>query len=92
MAKARGHTVQINDIEMYDEEYGVGRPRVLLHGFGGCAQNWHPFTTEFSRHYRLLVVDLRGHGYSTNPGNEFTHWQAAHHGGQVLQSSIPILH
>jgi len=77
MANVCGHTVQIDDIDMYYEEYGVGKPLVLLHGFGGCAQNWHPFTTELSKHYRLFVVDLRGHGFSTNPTNEFTHRQAA---------------
>ena len=72
-----GHTVQINNIEMYYEEYGVGKPLVLLHGFGGCSQNWHPFISKLSEHHRLIVVDLRGHGYSTNPENKFTHREAA---------------
>jgi len=76
-ATARGHTIQINNIEMYYEEYGVGEPLVLLHGFGGCTQNWHPFITRLSERHRLIVVDLRGHGYSTNPENKFTHRQAA---------------
>ncbi len=73
----RGHTVQVNNIEMYYEEYGAGKPLVLLHGFGGCAQNWHPFTATLSERHRLIVVDMRGHGYSTNPDNKFTHQQAA---------------
>ena len=73
----RGHLVQINNIEMYYEEYGVGNPLVLLHGFGGCTQNWQPFTAELSERYRLIVVNLRGHGYSTNPENKFTHREAA---------------
>jgi len=73
----RGRTVQINDIEMYYEEYGVGEPLVLLHGFGGCAQNWHPFTAKLAERRRLIVVDLRGHGHSTNPKNTFTHREAA---------------
>jgi pimeloyl-ACP methyl ester carboxylesterase len=77
MTATRGKTVHLNDIEMYYEEYGAGKPLVLLHGFGGCGQNWHPFTAELSKRYRLLVVDLRGHGCSTNPKNEFTHRQAA---------------
>lgn len=72
-----GHTVHINNIEMYYEEYGVGKPLVLLHGFGGCVQNWHPFTARLSECHRLIVVDLRGHGYSTNPENKFTHREAA---------------
>ena len=74
---APGHTVQINNIEMYYEEYGFGKPLLLLHGFGGCSQNWHPFTARLSEHHRLIVVDLRGHGYSTNPENKFTHREAA---------------
>lgn len=55
----RGHAVQINNMEMYYEEYGVGKPLVLLHGFGGCAQNWHSFTAKLSECHRLIVVDLR---------------------------------
>jgi pimeloyl-ACP methyl ester carboxylesterase len=73
----QGQTIQISDIEMYYEEYGAGKPLVLLHGFGGCSQNWHPFIAELSEHHRLIVVDLRGHGHSTNPMNKFTHREAA---------------
>jgi pimeloyl-ACP methyl ester carboxylesterase len=76
-SRSNGNIVQINNIEMYYEEYGVGSPLVLLHGFGGCSQNWHPFTDELSERHRLIVIDLRGHGYSTNPDNKFTHREAA---------------
>jgi pimeloyl-ACP methyl ester carboxylesterase len=76
-ASLNGHIVQINNIEMHYEEYGVGKPLVLLHGFGGCTQNWHPFTAELAERHRLIVVDLRGHGHSTNPENKFTHREAA---------------
>jgi pimeloyl-ACP methyl ester carboxylesterase len=62
---------------MYYEEYGVGKPLVLLHGFGGSSQNWQPFTAKLSERHRLIVVDLRGHGHSTNPENKFTHREAA---------------
>jgi len=62
---------------MYYEEYGVGKPLVLLHGFGGSGQNWYPFKDKLSERYRLIVVDLRGHGHSTNPENQFTHRGAA---------------
>jgi len=72
-----GRVVQLNHMEMYYEEYGAGQPLVLLHGFGGCSQNWHPFIAELSKHHRLVLVDLRDHGYSTSPGNRFTHREAA---------------
>ena len=78
---APGQTVRINDVELYYEEYGVGEPLVLLHGFGGCIQNWHPFTAALSERRRVIAVDLRGHGHSTNPANVFTHRTAA---GDVL--------
>jgi pimeloyl-ACP methyl ester carboxylesterase len=64
-------------METYYEESGVGKPLLLLHGFGGCSQNWHPFTAKLAEHYRLILVDLRGHGYSSNPENTFTHREAA---------------
>jgi pimeloyl-ACP methyl ester carboxylesterase len=47
-----------------------------LHGFGGCVENWHPFTAKLSECHRVVVVDLRGHGHSTNPENNFTHREA----------------
>ena len=67
MTNHSGHIVQINDIEMYDEEYGFGKPLLLLHSFGGCSQNWYSFVTSLKAHCRLIAIDLRGHGYSTNP-------------------------
>ncbi len=77
LTTTRGHSVQIGNVEIYYEEYGIGKPLLLLHGFGGCTQNWHPFIDRLSDQYRLIVVDLRGHGYSTNPENKFTHREAA---------------
>lgn len=79
---AQGHYVKINSIELYYEEYGEGKPLVLLHGFGGSGKNWEEFAGGLWEHYRLIVVDLRGHGRSTNPSNVFTHREAA---GDVLQ-------
>jgi pimeloyl-ACP methyl ester carboxylesterase len=72
-----GQTVRVGDVELYYEERGAGEPLVLLHGFGGCGRNWNPFTAELAARHRLILVDLRGHGHSTNPAGTFTHRQAA---------------
>jgi pimeloyl-ACP methyl ester carboxylesterase len=72
-----GQSVEFGDMTMYYEECGTGKPLLLLHGFGGCSRNWQPFIPELSAHYRLIVVDMRGHGHSTNPSDLFTHRQAA---------------
>lgn len=72
-----GHLASVNGIQMYYEDYGQGSPLVLLHGFGGSSLDWKPFIADFSKHYRVIVPDLRGHGRSTNPMNQFTHRQSA---------------
>jgi pimeloyl-ACP methyl ester carboxylesterase len=73
-----GKTVEVNGIQMYYETHGEGEPLVLLHGFGGAGTAaWGPFLDDFSKSYRVIVPDLRGHGRSTNPAGEFTHRQSA---------------
>ena len=73
----RGQTVALDHLSLHYEDYGAGKPLVLLHGFGGGAANWHPFLDELAAHYRLLVVELPGHGSSHTPAHTFTHRQAA---------------
>ncbi|AQZ50483.1 alpha/beta fold hydrolase [Martelella mediterranea] len=73
----RGKIARLGDIDIYHEEHGAGAPLVLLHGFGGSVRNWYPFIEALSKRHRLILVDLRGHGHSTNPVAAFTHRDAA---------------
>lgn len=70
-------TVALDGIEMAYRDVGAGEPLVLLHGFGGCADDWEPFVETLSARYRLILPEQRGHGHSTNPGGRFTHRQSA---------------
>jgi len=71
-------SVHVNDIEMYYEMEGTGRPLLLLHGGGGCQENWiHAGCDQFARQYTLIKPDARGHGRSTNPSKTITHKQCA---------------
>jgi len=63
--------------EIYYQQYGSGTPLLLLHGYGGCIRNWQPFTGELAKRYRLVLVDLRGHGHSSSTEEPFTHRAAA---------------
>jgi pimeloyl-ACP methyl ester carboxylesterase len=74
---ATGKTLAINGMQCYYEEYGRGEPLLLLHGFSASGEVWAPFVPELAKSYRLIVPDLRGHGRSTNPSNQFTHRQSA---------------
>jgi pimeloyl-ACP methyl ester carboxylesterase len=75
--EAPGRTATLNGIEMYYEVSGQGEPLVLLHGFGGSGARWASLVPELAKNYRVIVPDLRGHGRSTNPANQFTHRQSA---------------
>ena len=51
-------------------ERGTGVPILFLHGGTGTGEvDWGVLAERLSRHYRTLVVDLRGHGLSPNEGH-----------------------
>ena len=74
-----GHMATVNGIEMYYEDYGQAQASalVLLHWFGVSGEIWRPFVPELEKHYRVIIVDLRAHGRSNNPTNQFTIRQTA---------------
>lgn len=77
MSSVGGQVTPIDDFEMYYETRGDGEPLVLLHGGGGAGTNWRLIFEQPPRGYRLIVPDLRGHGRSTNPSDNFTFRQSA---------------
>ena len=56
-----------NDIDLYYEITGQGDPLVLIHGLGSSTQDWAFQVEEFSKHYRVITFDVRGHGQSDKP-------------------------
>jgi len=67
----------LNGVQLYFETHGSGEPLLLLHGFGGCSQDWSPLVADWSGHFQLIIPDLRGHGRSSNPAKVFRHQDAA---------------
>jgi pimeloyl-ACP methyl ester carboxylesterase len=76
-SSTQGQTIHVNGMQMYFETCVEGEPLVLLHGGGGVGANWRLIFRETPEGFRLIVPDLRGHGSSTNPSNEFTFRQSA---------------
>ncbi|MBL7204202.1 MAG: alpha/beta fold hydrolase [Desulfobacteraceae bacterium] len=64
--------VHVNDIEMYYEIRGQGVPLVLIHGLGSSARDWEAQVPEFAQAYRVVTVDLRGHGRSDAPQGPYS--------------------
>jgi len=60
--KSAGRFVEITNAKIYFEEYGQGEPLFLLHGFLNTAENWKGFIEEYSKNFRVIVWDMRGHG------------------------------
>lgn len=60
--------VEIKDGRLYYESHGKGLPLVLIHGAWASHEWWRWQVPALSRHYRVLSLDVRGHGKS-NPLN-----------------------
>lgn len=49
---------------LHTETYGVGETVVLVHGWAMHSGIWRPFAQRLARNYRVISVDLPGHGLS----------------------------
>jgi pimeloyl-ACP methyl ester carboxylesterase len=54
----------INNINLYYEENGQGQPLLFIHGLGSSTQDWESQVAKFSKNYKVITFDLRGHGQS----------------------------
>jgi len=68
-----GKYALVNGINIYYEEYGTGEPLLLLHGNSESSQAFKMQIPEFSKHYRVIAVDTRGHGKSGYDGKRYNY-------------------
>ena len=62
----RPTTVTTDDgAELQVVEWGEGTPIVLVHGLSLDHRSWHYQYVDLADRYRMVGVDLRGHGHST---------------------------
>lgn len=54
--------VKVNDINMNYEVRGKGEPIIFIHGSGASWKMWKPQIDQFSEKYKMIMVDMRGHG------------------------------
>lgn len=54
--------------DIHFSDTGKGRVVVLLHGFLGSHEIWEQTISNLSKSYRVIAIDLPGHGGSDNFG------------------------
>ena len=53
------------------QDVGTGQPFVMIPGWSQTAAMWKYQIAEFSKKYRVLAIDMRGHGMSDKPDNGY---------------------
>jgi pimeloyl-ACP methyl ester carboxylesterase len=87
MGEPKSRTLRLDDLDLYVETYGEGEPLLLLHGFTGSGQDWvYAGRDRLAERFKLIIIDARGHGRSTNPSCKLTHRQSAHDTVAVLDA------
>jgi 3-oxoadipate enol-lactonase len=64
LPERKGKHVKVNGRRIFYLERGQGKPLVVLHGWGMDHTAWAPATDLLASRYRVIAVDLRGHGQS----------------------------
>jgi len=70
-------TVRVGDLDVHVAEAGAGEPLVLLHGWPQHWYCWRSVVPRLAQHYRLVMPDMRGHGWSSVPAAGYDKEQLA---------------
>ena len=72
-----GQFIKVNGIRLYYETYGSGPAMLLIHGNGGSIKVMCHQIEHFSKKYKVVVADSRGHGKSELGAGRLTYDQMA---------------
>lgn len=69
---AAGKYYNVRGIKLYTEVYGTGKPLLMIHGNGGSINAFEKNIPYFAKKYKVIAVDSRAHGKSTDPRDSLT--------------------
>ena len=85
-ATQHAHRAQIGPLPMYYEDYGAGRPIVLLHGGGSTAQtSFGALIPSLARHHRVIAPEQQAHGHTPDIDRPLTFAQEADDTAALLE-------
>src|ERR1700743_2291137 len=62
--------------EVHDSVLGSAPPLILTHGYSSTSAMWQGQIEALSRHHKLILWDMRGHGQSDYPDNPAAYSEA----------------
>src|SRR3984957_16163278 len=63
-------------VGIYYEVHGSGPPLLLTHGYSSTSQMWQGQIEALSKHHKLVLWDMRGHGRSDYPSDPAAYSEA----------------
>ena len=73
MTRIPAKTVPVDDVTLAYRESGSGYPVVFINGLGSTMDMWNPPVLEkISQHFRVIIFDNRGTGYSSASDKPFS--------------------
>src|SRR3979490_2392082 len=63
-------------VKIYYEVHGSGPPLLLTHGYSSTSAMWQGQIEALSRHHKLVLWDMRGHGQSDYPNDPTAYSEA----------------
>ena len=82
--KQIGKFADVNGIKLYYEIYGEGQPLLILHGNGGSINDGREFYPELIKKYKVIAIDSRAQGKSTDTDKPLTYDQMASDVNELL--------
>lgn len=64
------HSYVHDGTSIHYKDVGAGRAVVFIHGFGASLEVWRQMEDALKDEYRLVLFDLKGHGYSARPHDD----------------------
>src|SRR5260370_15411070 len=63
-------------VDIYYEVHGSGPPLLLTHGYSSTSAMWQGQIEALSKHHKLVLWDMRGHGQSDYPDDPAAYSEA----------------
>jgi len=63
-------------VKIHYEVYGRGPPLLLTHGYSSTSAMWEGQIEALSKHHKLVLWDMRGHGRSDYPDDPAAYSEA----------------